>query len=101
MTDNPENGGHGTGTVDGQKPKVKLGDGGWRYKHVKRQRLTISVHPDTDRRLSELCRRYGLARGVIVDRTVDALSRSVESGVRYCSHGPRCVHNLTDLPEVL
>jgi len=87
---------HGAG-----KPGTKLGDGGWRYKSIKRRRLTISVHPDTDKRLVELCMKYGLARGVVVDRCVDALSRSVASGVRYCAHGPRCTHNLTDLPEVL
>jgi hypothetical protein len=90
-----------TDTKGAGPPGTKLSDGGWRYKHVKRRRLTISVHPDTDRRLTDLCMKYGLARGVIVDRTIDALSRSIASGVRYCAHGPRCVHNLTDLPEVL
>lgn len=101
MTEELPNSSGVTDTQAAAKPGPKLGDGGWRYKHVKRRRLTISVHPDTDRRLTELCMKYGLARGVIVDRTIDALSRSIASGVRYCAHGPRCVHNLTDLPEVL
>lgn len=95
---------NGTGITDTHgagKPGTKLSDGGWRYQRARRRRVTISIHPDTDKRLAELCLKFGLARGVVIDRCVDSLSRSIRSGVRYCSHGPRCTHNLTDLPEVL
>lgn len=101
MTESGEGDGHEKVTKvkpdRGEKPTGE----GWRYKATKRVRLTISVHPDTDKRLTNLCLKFGLPRGVVVDRTVDALSRSVATGVRYCAHGPRCVHNLTDLPDVL
>lgn len=100
-TDERKNGAEITDTHGPGEPATKLGDGGWRYQRARRRRVTISIHPDTDKRLAELCLKYGLPRGVLVDRTIDALSRSIATGIRYCAHGPRCTHNLGDLPEVL
>lgn len=68
---------------------------------AKRVRLTVGLHPDTDARLAELCARFRLPRGQVIDRLVDALGRAYQTGKQHCVTGAECPHNRTDLPGVL
>lgn len=72
-----------------------------RYQSRKRVRLTISVHPDTDIALVDLCRRFTLPRGQVIDRMVDAMFRAYDTGTNHCVTGAQCPHNRKDLPAVL
>jgi len=72
-----------------------------RFRLRKRIRLTVSVHPDTDTRLADLCQRFTLPRGQVIDRLVDAMARAYQTGKQHCVTGAECPHNRADLPAVL
>lgn len=62
--------------------------------------MAITVHQDTIARMDALCGRFSTTRGRVVDRLVEMLARSYESGKVHCIHGQPCQIGRVDLPEV-
>jgi hypothetical protein len=71
------------------------------YKTHRRQRLTITLHPQTVLYLDELCNRYKVPFGRLIDRLVATCHQAVSSGTQYCILGGKCPISKTDIPEVL
>lgn len=91
MTERNE-GGERIAAPDSTLGMQRAGEG--KFKRVTRKRVTVSVHPETDRMLVQICLDTASARGQVLDRIVAALYNARESGVQHCVHGPKCVHNL-------
>lgn len=62
--------------------------------------MQVTVHPKTDARLTELCRRFETSKGRLMDKLVECLSAAYSSKKQYCVTGRPCKIELTDLPEV-
>jgi len=86
-----ESGDRGEGTSTAQ---AVPGEQVSKFKRVTRKRVTVSIHPETDRMLVQVCLDTASSRGVVLDRIVAALYNARATGVRHCVHGPICVHNL-------
>lgn len=65
-----------------------------------RPRVTLTVHPDTEARLSFLVDRFRCGRGALVDKLVATLYNTVQTKTLHCVHGHRCSINRSDVPEV-
>lgn len=66
-----------------------------------RPQVTMTVHPDTVDRMNELCDRFRLPRGQLVDRLVLTLHNQYAKGVVFCATGEPCRVNRTDVPQIL
>jgi hypothetical protein len=66
-----------------------------------RRKISPTVHPDTVMRLDSLRARFQMPVGRILDRLVNELFVSYETGIRRCAHGGQCKIDLKDLPAVL
>ena len=66
----------------------------------KRVRLQVTVHPLTDGRMDELCRRFATSKGRLIDKLVEVLHSSYGARKQYCITGRPCKIELTDLPDV-
>jgi hypothetical protein len=66
----------------------------------RRQRIQLTVHPQTDVLLLELCERFATNKGRLVDKLVECLSCAYKSGRQRCVTGAACKLDLTDLPQV-
>lgn len=65
-----------------------------------RPQITMTVHPDTVDRMAELCDRFKMARGPLVDRLVLILWKQYQDERVYCLTGEACRFNRTDVPEI-
>ena len=65
-----------------------------------RPQIAMTVHPDTVTRMSELCARFALPRGQLVDKLVLALHNQYARGVVFCVNGQPCAVNRTDVPAI-
>jgi hypothetical protein len=61
----------------------------------------MTVHPDTATRLDELCARFRLHRGQVIDKLVSALDSMYRHGVYHCCNGQPCSVNRRDVPDIL
>lgn len=67
---------------------------------ARRQKVNVSIHPDTIARLDDLCGRFTVTRGVVLDRVVHSLWVETKTGVSHCAHGAKCAWNKGDVPDV-
>ena len=65
-----------------------------------RPQITLTVHPDTVDRMAQLCDRFKVARGPLIDRLVLILHKQYADGRVYCLTGEACRFNRTDVPEI-
>lgn len=66
-----------------------------------RPQVTMTVHPDTVDRMRDLCDRFRLPRGQVVDKLVAALHGQYQNKTMYCASGGPCRVGRTDVPDIL
>lgn len=65
-----------------------------------RPQISATVHPDTVDRMMELCERFKMSRGALIDRLVLTLSRQYVDSRVYCMTGEPCRFNRVDVPPI-
>jgi hypothetical protein len=66
----------------------------------RRMHMAVTVHMDTVTRMDQLCGKFESTRGRLIDRLVEMLHRSYETGTVHCIHGQPCQIGRKDLPAV-
>lgn len=72
-----------------------------RFKTHRRQKVNLSLHPQTIAALTDLAVKFSLPRGVIVDRASMAIWQQYDTGTCHCAHNRPCPHSRTDVPRML
>lgn len=76
-----------SGTATGQEKRL-------------RPQISATVHPDTVERMRELCGKFKMSRGALIDRLVQVLARQYKDARVYCMTGEPCRFNRVDVPEI-
>lgn len=63
--------------------------------------IGLTVHPETVTRFDEVCAKFNLPRGQVVDKLVLALHTCVTQGKLTCVNGEVCRMGRTDVPPIL
>lgn len=66
-----------------------------------RPHMSVTVHPETPRKLDALCARYATTKGRIVDILVERLYVMATTGKMRCMTGEVCRVGREDVPAVL
>jgi hypothetical protein len=72
-----------------------------RYSGARRQKVNVSLHPQTLDALTKLALRFAVSRGVVLDRATMAIAQEFETGQCHCAHNRPCPHSRTDVPGML
>jgi len=67
----------------------------------RRQRLTITLHPQTVLNLEKLTDIYKIPYGRLIDALVSRAMMAVDQRTQYCVLGGKCPINKQDIPEVI
>jgi hypothetical protein len=67
----------------------------------RRQRVTVTLHPQTVLDLEFLSDKYKVPWGRLIDKFVATASLGVKAGKQYCIFGGQCPIGKSDIPEVI
>jgi hypothetical protein len=85
----------------GEKAMQELNKTEGLIKTHRRQRVTVTLHPQTVLDLEALSEKYKVPWGRLIDRFVASASQAVKAGKQYCIFGGQCPIGKSDIPEVL
>lgn len=63
--------------------------------------IGITVHPDTVTRFDEVCDKFNLPRGQVVDKLILALHTCIKQDKLTCVNGEVCRFGRVDVPPIL
>jgi hypothetical protein len=72
-----------------------------RFSQSRRQKVNVSLHPQTLEALTKLAMKFAVSRGVVLDRATMAIAQQYQTGVCHCAHNRPCPHSRTDVPAML